>query len=459
MTAGDSAQLESTGADLSLELPSWSEGRRRKAFLFLFACLSAGAAPHWLGPVRGLVPAITAAVLLGGYSLRTMQVSRNSAAHEAPSDSDELSELQSEELPSLDVLVAARDEEAVIGRLVETVASLDYPKDRLCLWVMDDGSEDRTAQILEALAQQHAFLQVRRRPRDAGGGKSAALNALLPQLQGDWLMVLDADASLSTDLLLRIAPQMQQRRWAALQLRKAVVQADASWLTRSQALEMAFDALMQEGRILAGGIGELRGNGELLRRDVLLACGGFNEDTVTDDLDLSLRLLLAGQPIGVVWNPPVQEEPVTNWPALFRQRKRWAEGGLQRFLDYWPALLSERLSSRQQLDLLIFFLLQYGLPVAIWGDLFATVALGQWPLLWPLSVSTLSLSALALQSASRRKIEGPPLPPYSPLMLLMANTYLLHWFLVIPWVSLRMAIRPKRLVWAKTAHVGLPVIG
>jgi 1,2-diacylglycerol 3-beta-glucosyltransferase len=398
------------------------------------------------------MPAVGAALILGGYSLRTM--------FSCPKQNEKsLEPLPTDALPRVDVLVAARDEEAVIARIVQAVADLNYPKEKLSLWVMDDGSLDHTNEILEKLVNQLPFLQVRSRSRDAGGGKSAALNALLPQLQGDWLMVLDADASFDSHLLLHLAPHLQLEQWGALQLRKAVVQADMSWLTRSQALEMAFDAVMQEGRIRSGGIGELRGNGQLLRREVLLACGGFNEDTVTDDLDLSFRLLLAGESIGLVWNPPVQEEPVTNWNALLRQRKRWAEGGLQRFLDYWPALISAQLSLGQKTDLFIFFILQYVLPVAIYGDLIAALAWRQLPLLWPLSITTLSLSAFALKKASNRNSEGPALPAGSAFTLLMANTYLMHWFLVIPWVSLRMAIKPKSLLWAKTAHVGLPASG
>ena len=446
--------------------PYWPEGRRRKAFIFLVACLGAGAMPHLLGPIRGLFPALGAALLFGGYSLRSMLSPRhqieepfNALVSEALSSNAVANSVASDSLPRVDVLVAARDEEAVITRLVQAVADLDYPKELLSLWVMDDGSLDRTPQILEKLAEQFPFLEVRRRPRDAGGGKSAALNGLLPQLQGEWLMVLDADASFDPNLLLRLAPHLKLRQWGALQLRKAVEQVESSWLTRSQALEMAFDAVIQEGRIASGGIGELRGNGELLRREVLLACGGFNEDTVTDDLDLSFRLLLAGEAIGVVWNPPVQEEPVTRWGALLRQRQRWAEGGLQRYLDYWPALISAKLSIGQKIDLFVFFVLQYMLPVAIYGDLFAAVVWRQLPLLWPLSISTLSLSAFALRQAGKRSSDGPALPNSTGLTLLMANTYLMHWFLVIPWVSLKMALKPKRLIWSKTTHVGLAVPG
>ena len=93
-------------------------------------------------------------------------------------------------------------------------------------------------------------------------------------------------------------------------MRKAVTNADSNWLTRVQAMEMAFDAQLQQGRLSGGGVAELRGNGELLRRDLLEACGGFNEDTVTDDLDLSFRLLLENARVGILgirrfWRKPL----------------------------------------------------------------------------------------------------------------------------------------------------------
>ena len=104
-------------------------------------------------------------------------------------------------------------------------------------------------------------------------------------------------------------------------------------LFSAQAMEMALDAVIQKGRLESGGVAELRGNGQLIRRAVLQASGGFNEDTVTDDLDLSFRLLTHGALIGILWDPPVQEEAVPTLAALWKQRQRWAEGGLQRFFD------------------------------------------------------------------------------------------------------------------------------
>jgi 1,2-diacylglycerol 3-beta-glucosyltransferase len=266
--------------------------------------------------------------------------------------------------------------------------------------------------------------------------------------------VLDADAELQPDTLERLIPFAEAGGWAAVQLRKAVVNPSVNWLTRAQAMEMALDMVIQEGRLASGGVAELRGNGQLLRRDALDRCGGFNEDTVTDDLDLSFRLLLADQPIGVLWDPPVAEEAVLTLRALLRQRQRWAEGGLQRFFDYWPALVNGPLTVSRKLDLTCFFLLQYGLPVVAIADLISALFTGTPPTIWPLSFVAFGLSGLSILAGCRREGEGPPRPAMHPLNLGLGILYLGHWFAVIPWTTLRMALLPKKLVWAKTLHLG-----
>ena len=438
-----------------------SDDRRPRAALFLVACLAGGLIPHALGPLGRLLPALSLAGLLGAYAVRTVflrpapaaEASEPSAAgslHDAVAG--DAAAVAGSERPEVDVVVAARDEEAVIGLLVERVMRLRWPSDRLRLWVIDDGSEDRTPQRLTELQAVHPGLRVLRRSREAGGGKSAALNLALQQIQGPWMLVLDADADLSPDLLERLIPFAEAGGWAAVQLRKAETNAAVNWLTRAQAMEMALDAQIQEGRLAHGGVAELRGNGQLLRRDAVISAGGFNEATITDDLDLSFRLLLAGQPVGVLWDPPVSEEAVLTLRALWRQRQRWAEGGLQRFFDYGDQLLSDRLNGAQKLDLAAFFVLQYVLPVMAVADLIGTLISGTPPAMWPFSVVALGLSGFSMALGCRRPSEGPPLPPPTPLNLALGIVYLIHWFVVIPWVSLKMALLPKSLVWAKTAH-------
>ena len=444
--------------------------RRGKSALFLIACGAAGLAPHWLDPGLRLVPASALALFLGGYSIHTVlfpALGRRAplalsglvepALQGEATDSPVLQgngETLSAGLPAVDVVVAARDEQAVIGRLVEGIARLRYPAEGLRLWVIDDASSDRTPQVLAELQQRHGFLQVLRREPDAGGGKSGALNLALQQLQAPWMLVLDADADLQPDILERLLPLAEQGGWGAVQLRKAVANPRANWLTRAQAMEMALDTVVQEGRLARGGVVELRGNGQLLRRTALEQAGGFNEETVTDDLDLSFRLLLERQPVAVLWDPPVQEEAVLGWRALWRQRQRWAEGGLQRFFDYAPGLLSDRLPLRVRLDLFCFFLLQYVLPVVAVADLLGALITRSWPLIWPLSFVAFGLSGCSILLGCRRASEGPELPAMHPLNLALGIVYLGHWFVVIPYTTLRMALLPKRLVWAKTLHLG-----
>jgi len=429
--------------------------RRPPAALFLSGCLAAGLAPHWLPAPQRLWPAIGLTLVLGVYALATVFLPLwRAAAGSSVDPSLSPDGAGPEPWPAIDLVVAARDEEAVIGRLVERLAQVRYPQDRLCYWVVDDGSEDRTPEVLASYQRRYPQLRVVRRPRDAGGGKSGALNTLLPQLQGRWLMVLDADADLQPDVLERLIPFAEQGGWAAVQLRKAVVNAEVNWLARAQAMEMALDAVIQSGRLAAGGVVELRGNGQLLRREAVLACDGFNEATVTDDLDLSFRLLVNRQAVGVLWDPPVQEEAVTALRSLWRQRQRWAEGGLQRFFDYWPSLTGAGLSPARKLDLTCFFLLQYVLPVMAVADLLGAALTATAPALWPLSFVAFGLSGGAILVGCRRPSEGPALPAMHPLNLALGIVYLGHWFVVIPYTSLRMALLPKSLVWAKTLHVG-----
>ena len=428
------------------------ENRRRKTVFFLLCCGCAGASPHWVEPARNLLPAISLAFLLGGYALRIVLRDRNKFQ-------DHLSVVEPDEFnkknwPSVDVLVAARDEENVVQRLIERLSSIKYPQGKLSVWIIDDGSQDKTSELVEELIKNKSNFQLLRRSRSAGGGKSGALNYALTKIKGDWLFILDADAQLHEEALLRIVQFANDGKWSALQLRKSVVNTNQNLLTSMQSMEMAMDAVIQKGRLLGGGVVELRGNGQLIQRSAIEKCGGFNEETVTDDLDLSFRLLISGALVGIVWDPPVQEEAVEKFSALLKQRERWAEGGLQRFFDYWPFLTSNQLAISKRRDLTCFFLLQYAVPLICLSDIIASIFTHTNLVFWPLSLVAFSVSGLAYWKGCSRKSEGPDLPEPNLIRLLLAITYLMHWFIVIPLVTIKMALFPKNLIWVKTTHIG-----
>ena len=426
---------------------SFSRSRRLKSFIFLVSCMLIGVYPHFFSkkpPVFAIYVTSFVVLIYGVWVLsKNIKLSNNVC------DNNEFLN----DIPTLDILVAARDEQNVIARLVERLVSLDYPPEKLKIYIIDDGSVDNTPNILKKLSQKYERLNIISRSKNDGGGKSGALNHALQFISGEWVFILDADAQLKNDTLQRVLSFAQNGSWSAVQLRKSVINTSKNFLTTCQGIEMAMDAYFQVGRLYSAGISELRGNGQLVRKDILLNCGSFNENTVTDDLDLSLRLILSQSKIGIFWDPPVMEEAVEDIFALFRQRQRWAEGGLQRFFDYGRELILSKLTFIQKFDLTYFFILQYALPIIALVDLIICIVFYKSPIYWPVSLTAFTLSASASWFGCHKKHEGPVLPTNSIKMSLYLF-YLSHWFIVIPLVTLKMSIFPKKIIWKKTTHLG-----
>ena len=427
------------------------KNRRLKSFLFLAVCLLVSTIPHIFQFKHFLFFTITISFLVACYGLNV--ISKNIKRSVFSQSNEKI--ISDDKLPALDILVAARDEENVIERLVERLFNLDYPTSKLNIYIIDDGSSDKTPLILERLSKEFDKLKIITRSANAGGGKSGALNYALKFTHGEWLLILDADAQLKNDTLPRLFRFVYEGSWSAVQLRKSVINVSKNFLTTCQSMEMAMDAIFQYGRLSVAGVSELRGNGQLINKEVLLKCGSFNEDTVTDDLDLSLRLLLSKAKIGILWDPPVMEEAVENISALFSQRQRWAEGGLQRFFDYGDQLFSKKIELIQKFDLTFFFILQYALPIISLIDLILSIALTESPSYWPISITAFTLSGIAVWYGSSCKSEGPVLQNLNLMMMLVSLVYLSHWFLVIPWVTIKMSIFPKKILWKKTLHTGV----
>ena len=424
------------------------EGRRRKAALVLTVIWGGTIALHLISWGSWLVLGLTA--LLGIQAVRFL-LARPLKTPEPLLDNDQA------DFPYVSLLVAAKNEEAVISNLVKTLCNLDYPETRYEVWVIDDHSTDRTPALLDQLATEYAQLKVLHRTADAGGGKSGALNQVLPLTKGEIVGVFDADAKLTKDLLRRVLPLFSKSEVGAVQVRKAIANASHNFWTRGQMAEMALDTYIQQQRISIGGIGELRGNGQFVRRLALERCGGWNEQTITDDLDLTIRLHLDKWDIGFLDLPPVEEEGVTTALALWHQRNRWGEGGYQRYLDYWRLIASNRMGTLKTLDLCSFMIIQYLLPAAAIPDFLMAIAGNRLPILSPLSGLAFTLPLIGmfigLRRTSQTKLSVSTVF-VTLLQTLRGTLYMLHWMLVIASITARISVRPKRLKWVKTVHQG-----
>jgi 1,2-diacylglycerol 3-beta-glucosyltransferase len=428
-----------------MSLPSRFQGRRRKAALMLTVVWSGTIALHLAS--WGSIFILGLTTLLGFHALVVVFARPRRYAKNIQGD-----------FPSVSVLVAAKNEEAVIGKLVKNLCNLEYPDGQYEVWIIDDNSTDKTPELLAQLAQEYQQLKVLRRSPQASGGKSGALNQVLPLTKGEIVAVFDADAQVVPDLLLKVVPLFQREKVGAVQVRKAIANAKENFWTQGQMAEMALDTWFQQQRVALGGIGELRGNGQFVRRTALESCGGWNEETITDDLDLTLRLHLNQWDIDCTFCPAVQEEGVTNAIALWHQRNRWAEGGYQRYLDYWDLIVRNRMGTRKTWDMLMFMLSMYILPTAAIPDLFMALARHRLPILGSVTTLSVGMSVVGMFAGLKRIRQDEKFNISTSFLLLLQTLrgalYMLHWLVVMSSTTARMSLRPKRLKWVKTVHSG-----
>lgn len=252
--------------------------------------------------------------------------------------------------PAVDIFVAAKNESRVIESCVRNLFKLDYVN--LHVWVIDDNSSDDTAAIIENLKSEYPRLRLIRRHAGCQPGKSAALNEALPLSKGEVIAVFDADAYVRPDFLRVMLPVLTPERVGAVQAQKRIYEKQTvEFLPNCQASEYAIDTYLQVGRDLVGGVAELRGNGQLVKRAALVDVGGWNNQAITDDLDLSTKLLVSNWDIRLCPQAAVWEEGVTDLTALIRQRRRWAEGSIRRYLEYiFPLNSLTRLSFTERVD-------------------------------------------------------------------------------------------------------------
>lgn len=429
----------------SVSLPIRSQGRRRKAALVLTIVWSGTIVLHLVSWGFLFIAGLT--TLIGIHALVVVFAKPR-----------QTSEVMQGDWPYVSVLVSAKNEEAVISNLVNNLCSLEYPQERYEVWIVDDNSTDKTPELLAELRQKYHNLKVLRRGTLSSGGKSGALNQVLHLSQGEVIAVFDADAQVPSDLLMRVIPLFQRENVGAVQVRKAIANHSENFWTQGQMSEMALDTFFQQQRTAIGGVGELRGNGQFVRREALMSCGGWNEETITDDLDLTFRLHLSKWDIDCLFHPAVEEEGVTNALALWHQRNRWAEGGYQRYLDYWELILKNRMGTRKTWDMLMFMLIQYILPTAAIPDLLMAIARHRPPMLSPVTGLTVTMSMAGMFAGLKRIHQEKQFKLSTYLRLLnqtlRGSLYMFHWIVVMSSTTARMSVRPKRLKWVKTLHTG-----
>ena len=368
-------------------------------------------------------------------------------------------------LPFISVVVPARNEAPVIADVIGDLLAQRYgpaapPAFEVVL--LDAGSDDGTAELAQGVAESarpggSAFRILSGEPIAGSRTKGAALARAMAELPGEIIAVIDADARVTPDFLASVmAAWSRDPKAAAIQPRRHPVNEHHSWLTAAQAEEQMMDLASQCGRRQADGTAELRGNGMFVRREALDRVGGWNENAITEDLDLSTRLASRGELIALAPEVLVGEEAVTSLGDLWTQRMRWAEGSLRRLMEHGPRLLAGRAPMIRKMDFLAFTA-EFLIPPLFVASVVASLITIPLPIRqdWTIPLSLFAgygIGSLlfAFAGLAGAGVRGGRLIGRS----LRGALFLSHWLVVVPAALVRIAIGPETTTFRKTPRMG-----
>jgi cellulose synthase/poly-beta-1,6-N-acetylglucosamine synthase-like glycosyltransferase len=246
-------------------------------------------------------------------------------------------------VPPVTVQLPIYNELHVVERLIDAVARLDYPKDRLHIQVLDDSTDETTrlAQAQVDYYRRQGFDVVLIHRPDRTGFKAGALQRGLEMATGDFIVIFDADFVPNPDFLLRIIPYFQDNPCLGLvQARWGHINADHSPLTRAQALALdGHFVVEQTARQRSGLFMNFNGASGVWRKRCIEEAGGWQGDTLSEDLDLSYRAQLAGWEFLYLPDVVSPAEIPLQINAFKRQQFRWAKGSIQCLLKHWRTLV------------------------------------------------------------------------------------------------------------------------
>jgi cellulose synthase/poly-beta-1,6-N-acetylglucosamine synthase-like glycosyltransferase len=244
--------------------------------------------------------------------------------------------------PVVTIQLPLYNEMYVADRLIASVCAIEYPRELLEIQVLDD-STDETRGIAEAAVRRFAAegLDIKYLHRaDRTGYKAGALEAGLNEARGEFIAIFDADFLPTTDFLTRLMPQFSDPKVGMVQARWGHINEDYSLLTKIQAILLDGHFVLEHGgRYRAGRFFNFNGTAGVWRRVAIADAGGWQHDTLTEDLDLSYRAQLRGWRFVFLHDLIAPAEVPVEMNAFKSQQHRWAKGSIQTCRKLLPQIL------------------------------------------------------------------------------------------------------------------------
>jgi cellulose synthase/poly-beta-1,6-N-acetylglucosamine synthase-like glycosyltransferase len=258
-----------------------------------------------------------------------------------------------EALPRVTIQLPIFNEMYVVDRLLESVSQIRYPKDRLQIQVLDDSTDETTAiasRAVEYYRSQGFDIHYLHRS-DRTGYKAGALDAGLRTATGEFVLIFDADFVAPPDILEKTLGHFADPKVGMVQTRWGHINRDFSLLTEVQSIMLDGHFVMEHGaRSRSARFFNFNGTAGVWRREVIGDAGGWQHDTLTEDLDLSYRAQMRGWRFVYLPDLVCPAELPVEMNAFKTQQQRWAKGSVQVCKKLLPRILASDLPWREKAE-------------------------------------------------------------------------------------------------------------
>jgi len=358
-------------------------------------------------------------------------------------------------LPKFSIIVPTKNEEVVIMRCLNGLLNLDYPKEKMEIIIVDGESVDSTGKICSEFITKYPQVFSLINENKGAKGKPAALNLAISRVTGEIVGVFDADSLPEKDVLKRVASYFGNQQIMAVQGRTISLNEKKNILTRVvSAEEKAWFQALLTGREKLQLFVPLNGTCQFIRRNVLEEAGGWDETSLTEDVELAVRLVEKNYLIKYAEDVVCGQETPNTLGDLVKQRVRWYRGYMETAIKYGRLLNT---LNRRTIDAEVSLNGPFMMVVSLLSYInwfFVALFLFQSTPILNLTGLVIALTAVSLVSvgialtASER--------PIKLQNLLWIPSIYVYWFIQIfiaGWAFLKLLFRRKR-VWSKTVKKG-----
>ena len=303
----------------------------------------------------------TALILIFMYSLAQLNLLLNYLKAQKIEDTSPKFDLNnSDEIPYVTIQLPVYNEMYVMERLLDNIAKIEYPKDKLEIQVLDDSTDESVeTTTIQIKKLQESGLDIQHICRtNRQGFKAGALKEGLVNAKGDFIAIFDADFLPQTDWLKRTIPYFKDEQIGVVQTRWSHINRNYSILTKIQAFALdAHFTLEQVGRNSKGHFINFNGTAGIWRKECILDAGNWEGDTLTEDLDLSYRAQLKNWKFKYLEKVQTPAELPVVISAARTQQFRWNKGGAENFRKMmWRVLKSKNISAKTKIHGLLHLL-------------------------------------------------------------------------------------------------------